>query len=164
MPAQPTNINFLAPVNFRFSIKKAPNLTFFCTGANIPGITLGESDQETPLIRVPVPGDHLTFGELTVSFKVDEDLKNYKEMYDWIINAGFPESFEQYNDVGDAIFSDCTLSVLSSKQNVVADITFQRAYITTLSDLIFSSTESDLTYIEAQATFRYKLYNITLYN
>ena len=165
---QPTNLNFLSPLNFRFSIKKTPNVDFFCTNVNIPGITLGESDQESPLVRIPIPGDHISFNELTITFNVDEDMKNYKEMYDWITSLGFPESFSQYPSRSavatdpDLIYSDCTLSILSSKQNTVARIDFEDAYITSISDLAFSTNESDVVYVSCQASLRYKLYKLTL--
>lgn len=162
MSDQPTNLNYLSPLNFKFSIQKTPHVDFFCTDVNIPGIRLGEADQETPLVRVPIPGDHLSFDELEITFNVDEQMQNYKEMYDWLINAGFPESFSQYNNVGDAIFTDCSLLVLSSKMNPVARVDFENVYISSLSELRFSTRESDVVYAQCSATLRYKLFKVTL--
>ena len=34
------NRNFLAPVGFKFSLKRSPAAAFFCNQANIPDITL----------------------------------------------------------------------------------------------------------------------------
>lgn len=161
----PSNLNYLSPLNFQFAIKKAPTVNFFCTDVNLPGITLGEAEQDTPLVRIPVPGDHLTFNELTITFNVDEDMKNYKEMYDWLINVGFPESFDQYAvQPDDAIFTDCSLIVLSSKLNPIAQIDFRSAFVTALSDLQFSTKESDVAYITCTASLRYKLYTVTTLN
>ena len=33
---QPGDTNFLSPLGFRFKLKRAPNLNFFATDANIP--------------------------------------------------------------------------------------------------------------------------------
>ena len=35
----PENRNFLSPLNFKFSIKKSPNMNFFLQKVNLPSIT-----------------------------------------------------------------------------------------------------------------------------
>ena len=50
-------------------------------------------DQENLFIRIPVPGDKLAFSLL--SFSIDEDMKNFKEIYDWLIGLGYPDNFER---------------------------------------------------------------------
>ena len=46
LDTQPTNKNFLSPLGFRFTIKKAPNLNFFVQSVNIPTLSLGTVDVE----------------------------------------------------------------------------------------------------------------------
>ena len=41
---------------------------------------------------VDLPGDKVQFGDLTIRFLVDEDLKNYMELQKWIRGFGYPES------------------------------------------------------------------------
>ena len=38
----------------------------------------------TPYKSMPILGDQLTFGNLSVSFIVDEDLGNWRECFDWL--------------------------------------------------------------------------------
>ena len=38
---QPTKLDYAEPTKFRFSLIKLPKVEYFCTAANIPGITLG---------------------------------------------------------------------------------------------------------------------------
>ena len=92
---QPDNVNFLSPVGFNFFIKKLPNTNYFCQAVNIPSVQLGDADIMTPLVRLPLIGDHLEYGLINVNFKVDEDMTNYVELYNWITQLGFPESTDQ---------------------------------------------------------------------
>ena len=56
---QPTKMDYASPTQFKFSIQKLPKVEYFCTAANVPGITLGTAIQETPLKQMPKPGDKL---------------------------------------------------------------------------------------------------------
>ena len=38
---QPENRNFLSPTGFKFSLKRAPKVSFFCNYGNIPILYLG---------------------------------------------------------------------------------------------------------------------------
>ena len=95
----PTNINMLSPLGFKFMINKLPNTNFFIQSINLPGVNLGEVDTQTPFTRLPFAGDHITFQDLTISFRVDEDLANYRELFDWMVALGFPESYDQSRQI-----------------------------------------------------------------
>ena len=66
---QPTKLDYASPTQFKFGIIKLPKVEYFCTAANIPGITLGNANQPTPLKDIPIPGDKLDYDTLnTVSY------------------------------------------------------------------------------------------------
>lgn len=165
---QPTNNNFLSPLGFKFTIKKTPQTNYFVQSVNIPSISIGQIDIANPFIKFPIPSTQLQFGILGVQFKVDEDMKNYLEIYNWLIALGFPDSFDQYREIdnsapmsGDGIYSDCTLTVLSSAMNPNMEVTFIDAYPISIADLAFDSRDPDVTYLETTATFAYRKFNIT---
>ena len=86
---QPTNLNYLSPVNFDLSINKLPKTRYFCTGVSIPSILMSETVHDTTLaIQSTLPGGNITFDPITVKFVVDEDMTNYQEIYDWIMALG----------------------------------------------------------------------------
>ena len=95
----PDKLDYASPIQFRFTCAKLPTVEFFCQTANIPGITLGTADVETSLKSIPFPGDKLTYGDLNVSFLVDENLNNYKELHDWLTGLGFPQSHSQFSSL-----------------------------------------------------------------
>lgn len=164
----PTNKNFLSPLNFKFQIKKAPYVNFFIQQVNIPSILLQSPEKGNPFVNIPYPGEHLKFGELKISFKVDEDLKNYLEIHNWITSLGKPENFDQYKTIqdkpiasGDGIYSDISLIVLSSSKMANYEIVFVDAYPITVSDLTFNTVDDTVNYVTASATFKYTYYTIT---
>ena len=71
----PSNYNILSPLAFRLDIERIPMATFFCQSVSVPGVTLGEIEQLSPMINIPIPGDKLEFESLSTTFLIDEDLK-----------------------------------------------------------------------------------------
>ena len=94
----PTKFDYASPIQFRFKMTKLPQVEFFVQTANIPGITLDEVQQPTRLKAIALPGSTLSFASLELSFLVDENLNNYKELHDWLIGLGTPESDSQFAD------------------------------------------------------------------
>ena len=163
---RPENMNFLSPLNFKFQIKRTPSLNFFVQKVNLPGLTLPNIDENTPLIRIPYPGDHLLFDELVVTFKVDENLINYMEIHNWLRGLGKP-SYEEYKNLksksiytGESLNSDISLSILTSYKNPNYEVIFTDAFPVSLSGIDFTTTAEDISYLEATATFKYLTYTI----
>lgn len=173
---QPANKNFLSPFGYKFSIKKTPNMNWFIQSVNIPSISLPRTDVPNPFKVFPVGGDHLQFENLNVTFRVDEDLANYREIYNWLCGMGFPDTFDQYKDLasktfgmnsgnslpgeGQSLYSDATLTLLTSAMNPNIEITFIDLFPVGLSQLVFDSRLIDMEYIEATASFAYRKFNI----
>jgi hypothetical protein len=164
----PSNRNFLSPLNFQFSIKRAPNVNFFLQKVNIPSLSLGSINIPTQFVPIPSQFSHVKFGEFNIEFKVDEDFQNYMELYNWIIALGFPDNYSQraaidanpnYTGLGDV--SDISLIALNSAKNPNYEIVFQDAFPTQLGDVVFDSTNIDVQYITCSATFIYTEYTIS---
>ena len=171
LDAQPDTTNFLSPVGFRFSLKRAPTLTYFTKGVSLPGINLGEIPLQNPFVKIPQPGDKLAFDPITLRSGVDENLKNYQEIYDWMVGLGFPESYAQskhpqidrqdFTDKAD-IVSDGTLTVLTSGMNPSVEFTFKDMFPTMLSPLPFGSDFSEIEYMECDVTFLYTSFEMNI--
>ena len=184
---QPTKLDYASPTQFKFSIIKLPKVEYFCTAATIPGIELGETSQPTPLKNIPVPGDKLTYSNLTMTFLCDEYLENFRELHGWMVGLGFPQDHNQFGTllrggqdrfptsktrdyVGDAgkvtapppnvgaIYSDATLSVLSAKNNSIVEVRFRDIFPISLSSLSYNQQAADVDYLTCDVVFGYKLY------
>jgi hypothetical protein len=167
------NRNFLAPVGFKFTLNRAPKVAFFSNSANIPDITLGVAYQPNYLTDIPVPGDKMEFGDFTLRFLVDENLENYLEIQKWMRGLGFPESLKEiYNFKNDNekfqqpdktqmnLYSDGTLVILNSNQNLNFQVIFRSMFPYSLSTLQFDATDQDIQYLTADVSFKYMMYNI----
>ena len=183
----PNKFDYASPIQFRFKMTKLPTVEFFVQSANIPGITLGETTLPTPLKDISMPGDKLTYQSLDVSFLVDENLNNYKEIHDWMTGIGFPQDHKQFADVlatgsdrfsgstastaavgsgkpaplsEGGIYSDATLIVLNNKNIAKTEIRFQNVYPTSLGSLSYNIRASDVDYLQVNASFNYMYYDI----
>lgn len=167
---QPTNKNFLSPLGFKFVIKKTPNINWFVQAVNLPTITLPDHVIGSPFLNIPVPGDRMQFSNLEVTFRVDEDMENYLEIYNWMVAAGFPENFDQYkgpdpNNLQNRftqkeLVSDATLMIHDSKMNPKTEVTFKDIFPIGLAELKFDSTMPDVNYIQSTVTFAYSRFTI----
>ena len=164
----PENKNFLSPLNFRFQIKKAPHVNFFVQKVNIPDIAIRSPTSPNPFVNIPYPGDHMEFGALNITFKVDEDLQNYLEIHNWIRALGKPEDFAGYADIaakpswtGDGIYSDISVLVLASTKTPNYEVAYADAFPISLTGITFNTTDPNVNYIEASATFKYTYFTIT---
>ena len=184
---QPTKFDYASPTQFKFQLLKLPKVEYFCTAVNIPGVTLSNVDIATPLKSIPVPGTILDYGDLEMSFLVDENLENYREIHGWMYGIGFPFSRTQFGSLVDAgndrfptqgkdslktdpgkvkygakplgpIFSDATLNVLTSKNNANIEVRFSDVFPITLSGLDFNQQADDVNYLSATVTFKYKIF------
>lgn len=167
------NRNFLSPVGFKFTLNRAPKVAFFGNTANIPGMTLGVAIQPSYLKNIDLPGDKIEFNDLTLRFLVDENLENYMEIQNWIRGLGFPEDLKEIYDWQKSnpgmdlqnknqmnLYSDATLTVLTSSNNSNFKVKFLDLFPYSLTDLQFDATDSDIDYLTAEATFKYTIYNI----
>ena len=93
------NRNFLSPTGFKFTLSRAPKVSFFSNSAVIPGLTLGTAVQPTYLKDIDRPGEKIEFEDFTLRFLVDENLENYMEIQNWIRGLGFPESLQEIYDL-----------------------------------------------------------------
>ena len=167
LTTQPTDLNFLSPLKFAFTIKKLPKVNFFVQSLVLPSVSVNPNIQPTPFVKLPLPGDHIDFGEVQVTFRVDENMQNYLEIFNWLQALGFPEDFNQYknladrdarNNIGtdDGIMTDGTIIIYNSNSNVNMQVKLINMFPTSLLDLLFDLKQVDVEYIEATATFAFE--------
>ena len=165
----PAKLDMLSPLGFRFQIKKLPNVNFYLQNVVLPEVSLPSTQQPTPFVSVPLPGDHLDYGELKITFKVDENFTNYIEVHNWIRGLGFPESLEEYGNLarkprmsGEGVYSDASLIVTTNLKNPNVEFIFEDCYPIIVGSMRFNTTDTDVIYIECDATFKYTKFEIQI--
>lgn len=168
----PTNPNFLQPNKYQLNFGRSPNVRYFCQSLSVPGISLSEIPQTNPFVDVYVPGEKAIYDLLNITFIVDEELKSWLEIHDWIRAMTFPKDFEEYKQL-DRLnkyttniptvkpqYSDATITLLSSSNTPYYNFRFYDVFPTTLSTFVMSATDSPDTVITADATFRYSYFDV----
>ena len=165
----PENVNFLSPVGFQLRLSRAPEMTYYLTATRIPSVSLIDVDGiETPFVKMPVPGTKLEFEGVNFTFMVDEDMKNYLELFNWMVSLGFPESFDQATGWSpptpggdDGYLTDGTLTILTSAMTPNITVTYRDMIISQLSDIEFDSKVSDIDHATCTVTFKIRGYVIS---
>ena len=145
---QPKNINPLADVQFKFDVAALPNVSFFVQSCNLPGVTLEAAQMQTPQLQNFARHTGIvTYEALDIAFLIDEYLKNWQEIYEWI--------------VGDENkYTSAVLTLVSSSMNPTMEFHFKEIFPTTLSAIAFDSTTTDPVYQVATISFNYTEYII----
>ena len=161
---QPTNLNQLNVVSFDVSFSRQPAVQYFCQRISLPSVTLGETNEPSPFMNLPLEGDTLTYEALTLSFIVDEDLTNYTEVYNWLTALGFPREYGQFAALKEpsaaskllSKYSDLTIILHTNKSNPNYRIRFTDCFPTSLSSIQFDATPTGMEPIVVDATFNFR--------
>ena len=166
---QPSNINYLSPLGFKFTMNRLPNIEYFAQSFEFPLLSLNETNGiQTPFNKLIIAGDHLTFDYFSITFKIDENMQSYFEIFDWMVALGKPDSFDQYSTLvsttttqSQAIMSDADLIILNSTMEPNLKITFLDCLPVHLSGFKLDSTADDVQYLTATAEFKCREYSYT---
>jgi len=161
----PTNKSFLSNNKYEFVIDRLPHVTFFIQSVVIPDVSLVGTQVSSPYVSVPIPGNILNYGELQVTYIMDEDMRAWREIYDWMYNLGNPESKNKIGDLTqtlgrrNSVTSDASLLVKSNANNPRVKFTFKDMFPTTLGGVTLSSAEGQ-EFITSTISFLYSHYNV----
>jgi hypothetical protein len=168
----PTNPNPLHPNKFLLAFSRLPDVQYFCQSLNVPGISLNEVAITNPFVDIYAPGEKAIYDLLSVTFIIDEELKAWAAVHDWIRAMTFPKEFEEYRQLEGLAkkytlqskiqpqYSDASLTILSSSNNPYIRFKFYDVFPTTLSTFVLDTKQSPSTVLTADVTFRYNYYDI----
>jgi len=161
---QPTTNNTLTNNKFRFVMTRCPTMTYFCQRANVPSLSFGTSIQSNPTgVTIKRPGTSYVYEDLQIGFSVDENMKNWLEIHNWIKDLGV-----SYNSATEVLnehqkVASAYLLVLNSAYRPMISFTFKNVYPTFLSGIDFDSSLADTDTIIATATFSYTHYEVNVF-
>jgi len=131
-------INYSLRNNFQFVLSNAPITSFTATGVSLPTISINPTLYPTRTHDIKTPGEKIEFDPINVEFIVEENLSNYKEMYDWILKC----TSYNGNKMND-IFADASLIILSNNKQPLRTIRFEGIFPGILSEIQFSTQDSE---------------------
>lgn len=170
----PSNTDLLQSTKFRVTFERLPGVTFFCQSANLPGVSLTEILRPTPFIDLYHAGEKMLYDTFNITFLVDEDLRTWTEIHDWIRGITFPTEFEEYVRLARqtpgaslraatnnriATYCDATLTIHTNKNNPNFRVKLVDVFPTSLSSIVFNTGDTAENIITADATFRFSYYD-----
>lgn len=97
---------------------------------NVPSITIGQSEQDTPIKIIYIPGDNLEIGDLNVEFQLDEDYTNYFIVFDWL------NKLKDFDEVkAQRLVIDVGINLLDNKFNFLKTIVLEDCFPISLSEI-----------------------------
>ena len=155
--------NYLSPVEFRFVIQRLPYTTFFTQNVSLPGVSINPVEQGTPFKTLYFTGDRLIYDQVSVTFRVNENMDNYLEIYNWMVGLSFPDRFSQFANLEaseQGLYSDASLMIMSSGKTPNVQYKLKDIFPINLSNIDLDTTSGDIDYVTATATFQLGSYDI----
>ena len=168
----PTNTALLQTTKYRLTFDRLPGATYFCQAANVPGVSLTEVPFATPFIDLYVPGEKMIYDTFNITFLIDEDMRAWTELHDWIRGITFPTDFKEYinlqrqsyssyvrgKNIDRPQYSSAVLTLFTNKNNPSFRVKFVDLFPTSLSSVLFAATDTAENIAIADATFRFSYY------
>lgn len=145
------SLNFVNPTAFKLVIdsQKYKNAQFMAQTVALPDLQLQGAVFNTRNRNIIEAPDKIEYGIFDMTFLIDEYLLNYKEIHDWMVGL------VTENDEGVRKERDMTLQILSSHNNVIAELQFVNALPVNLSSLPFDVSSTDVIYLTANVSFQF---------
>ena len=157
---QPSNRNFLNPIGYILKLEKFAGVDFFCQAANVPDVSMPTTEVASRFRNLPIyPGGGVTFGDFSVRFIVDEELKNYYSIHSWMRDVGNADQMPRTTPEDD-IYTGGQLHIVTSSYNPAFVVDFQNLFPVALTNLQFDATITDVEYLTAEVTFKHQQFFI----
>jgi hypothetical protein len=147
-------LNYLTSNRATLQILGMQDAEFAVTSFNIPSVTLQFSNVPTPFLAGKEVTSKPDFGEISISFIVDEEMKNWLAIYEWMMDLSFRKSIKPR-------FVDGTITIYSSHNNPIIKFNLSEIAPIYLSDISFSESSSETSPITATARFALTLFSVT---
>lgn len=155
------NINFLQPTGFKLIVdrRRFSNFGFFAQSVNHPSLEVTAAMTSFRGYRsVPFAGDTREFNPLEVNVIVDEDMQSYKDIYNWMqYNL---EHIESGPDDANSTYSDITLTILTSKNNINQEIKYIDCFPESIGSVQMEANTDGTTILTFPLTLRYTYFEL----
>ena len=158
---QPVSQNYIYPPYFQFVVSALPQMNYFVTKASLPDFGYDSAMiQDNRFASIKHPASKLGFQNLEVSFLVDEDMGNWREISDWIKRTSVVDDHFDIDPNTKDHFCDGTLVITNSAMQPNIEVSFKNMFPIRITGFQFDSSITELTPYESTVTFAYDYYEI----
>jgi hypothetical protein len=131
---------------FIFDSPELKNLSFHCQTVSIPSISLPVVEMPYHQMTAQVSGDRVSFDPFTATFLVDENLKNFNLIFQWIMKQAMEQTI---------IKRDLSLFLYNNSNNHSHTIRFVGSIPTSLSPVNLASNLSGSNVMASDISFSF---------
>ena len=147
MPQQ--NFNYENRFQISFDSEDYKDLAKNVVEITTPDISIGTTIQPTTIRNIYIPGNSIEFGDMQLSFLLDEDYANYSMMFQWLNKL---RNFDSINLERDVI--DINVVLLNGKYNPFLSMDFKDCFPYVMSEIPLSYQVSNLEPLRFSVTFK----------
>jgi len=151
------NQNFLSNATYKFVNKKFEDVEFFVATADLPTMDIDASLQSNRFSTIKLPGDKIVYSDLTLSFRVDSEMKNYIFISNWLKDL---EKADHTNT--NDLFSDSKLLVYNYANVHFLTFTFKDSFPISLGGISFTVENTEEEFVTTETTFAFTEYTIEI--
>jgi len=157
-----TTPNYLSTTSFRVLVTRLPKMTYFVQSVSIPSVILGSV--EVPAFKGLPKQEAPSFldisDQIIINFTIDEDMENWKEVYDWMNSIVPSKENESKVEMKINRFSEIIVLVFNSAKTLKKKITFHDCFPVNLSSFEFNSASTEIDPIIVTANFEYSHFTV----
>lgn len=151
------NYNYLQNNAFNFTLSRVPETTFRVVECTIPSLTVPPVQGGSIGSPQYFPGTSNEFDTFSCRFLVDEDLKNYEEIYRWITQQRYAigKEFSAKNEFETNLVCDGVLTTMTNSATPNRVFQFKNMFPISLGEIQFDTTVDVTVPVSCQIEFRY---------
>ena len=158
MNCSEVSYNNLQSNSFTMTIERIPQTIFRVTKCSVPSVQIPPPEVAHPGAPQYFPGSVTVFDSLTIEFLIDEDLKNYEEMFNWITQQRFLSDVVPNLDGGPPLVSDGAIITMNNNSAPNKVFSFKNLFPVSLGSLNFDTTVDQPTSVVCEAEFRFSYF------
>jgi len=166
MAVNTVTINRATPVSYKLTIPLLPTETSLSAtkelildifGTIIPTVTLDQTEERWQAAKMQMASGSVTFDTWTFSFIVDNQFKNWKSLFKWLVYIN--NNTDSYNKRPQQYAIDCSLSIIDNFNKEILRIFFKNVWIQALGEVSMSQREGEMI-LECNTTMQYDRFEI----
>lgn len=155
--------NYLSPTSFRVIVPRLPMMTYYIQSVTLPAVAIGYMDIPAykGLPKQEAPSFLDISDNLILNFNIDEDMKNWQELYDWMNTiVSSPENNGNIDMRDDLRYNGIIVLVYNNAKKLKKKFTFYNCFPTNLSSFELNSAAQAIDPILITANFNYSHFEI----
>lgn len=132
--------------------ERGESVTLNCSNVVLPGMTITPTTIENAGYHdFKIPNSDIKFGDMAITYHVDEMFENYEMLYTWLLFMKNPETWSTQDALSGMV--NASLHIATNNDNLKFRFTLVNFWPTALGSLTFNKADTTGDDLENTATF-----------